>query len=226
MDKKQLAGVEAANYVKDGMKVGLGTGSTVYYTITELGRRVAAGLNIVGIPTSAATEALAKELQIPLTTFQECPRLDLTIDGADAVTPDFQLIKGGGGALLREKLVAAASDKLLIVVDDGKLYDSFAGLSIPIEVVPFAWETTARRIANSGGKWTLRERDGGPFVTDNHNYILDTVFEPVANPGRLQDVLKAMTGVVETGLFIDMADVVIVGRGDGVQTLSRTDTNF
>ncbi|KRW92050.1 ribose 5-phosphate isomerase [Alicyclobacillus tengchongensis] len=224
MNKKELAGVEAANYVKDGMKVGLGTGSTVYYTIVELGRRVAAGLHIVGIPTSAATEALAKELHIPLTTFQECPRLDLTIDGADAVTPDFQLIKGGGGALLREKLVAAASDQLLIVVDDGKLYDSFANLSIPIEVVPFAWETTAQRIANLGGKWTLRERDGAPFVTDNHNYILDTVFDSVADPGRLQDVLKAITGVVETGLFVNMAHAVIVGRADGVETLSRADS--
>ncbi|EJY56016.1 ribose 5-phosphate isomerase [Alicyclobacillus hesperidum URH17-3-68] len=224
MNKKELAGVEAANYVKDGMKVGLGTGSTVYYTIVELGRRVAAGLRIVGIPTSAATEALAKELHIPLTTFQACPRLDLTIDGADAVTPDFQLIKGGGGALLREKLVAAASDQLLIVVDDGKLYDSFANLSIPIEVVPFAWETTAQRIANLGGKWTLREREGVPFVTDNHNYILDTVFDSVADPGRLQDVLKAITGVVETGLFINMADAVIVGRADSVETLSRADS--
>ncbi|WP_206832418.1 ribose-5-phosphate isomerase RpiA [Alicyclobacillus fructus] len=216
MEKKRMAGEEAANRICSGMKVGLGTGSTAYYTIVEVGRRVREGLDIVAIPTSRETERLARELGIPLTDFRSCPRLDLTIDGADAVTPDLQLIKGGGGALLREKLVASISDELIIVVDDSKLYDSLSGLAIPVEVVPFAWETTARRIEQLGGRWTLRERDGEVFVTDNHNYILDTVFDEVHDPADLARRLKLTTGVVESGLFIDMASEVAVGTDAGV----------
>ncbi|MBF8378805.1 ribose-5-phosphate isomerase RpiA [Alicyclobacillus mali] len=217
MEKKRIAGEEAAKRIQSGMRVGLGTGSTAYYTIVEVGKRVREGLDIVAIPTSRETERLARELGIPLTDFRSCPRLDLTIDGADAVTPDLQLIKGGGGALLREKLVASISDELIIVVDDSKLYDSLSGLAIPVEVVPFAWETTATRIEQLGGRWKLRERNGEAFITDNHNFILDTVFDEVADPADLARRLKLTTGVVDSGLFIDMAREVAVGTAAGVE---------
>ncbi|WP_067617407.1 ribose-5-phosphate isomerase RpiA [Alicyclobacillus acidiphilus] len=217
MDKKQLAGEAAVKYVEDGMVIGLGTGSTVYYALLKLGERVAEGLRIQGIPTSEATAELANRLHIPLTTFAQNPRLDLTIDGADSVTPDFHLIKGGGGALLREKLVAAASDRLIVIVDDSKLAQTFEGVSIPVEVVPFAWETTAARLAEIGGRWTLRMKDGKPFVTDNHNYILDTVFDRIPSVPDLESTLKRMIGVVESGLFIGMTSTLIVGYVDGAR---------
>lgn len=221
MNKKQRAGEAAVDFVEDGMVIGLGTGSTVYYALLKLGERVADGLYIQGIPTSEATAELAQKLKIPLTTFAEHPRLALTIDGADAVTPEFHLIKGGGGALLREKLVAAASDRLVVIVDDGKLTPSFDGVSIPIEVVPFAWETTAARLESLGGRWKLREEEGAVFVTDNHNYILDTTFTSILSVPELERQLKYVTGVVETGLFVGMADSVIVGYESEAKMLSR-----
>jgi ribose 5-phosphate isomerase A len=203
------------------MKVGLGTGSTVYYAILKIGALVKDGLHMVGIPTSNQTEALAKELGIPLTNFAQTPVLDVTIDGADAVLPDLSLIKGGGGALLREKLVASSSKRFIVVVDESKLVDTFDGLPIPIEVVPFAWETTAERIRKMGGNPTLRMKDDQTFVTDNHNYILDTTFEHAGSTSHLHETLKNITGVVDTGLFPDLADKVIVAGENETRILER-----
>ncbi len=218
MNKKQAAGERAAQFVQDGMTIGLGTGSTAYYATMKIGELVAQGLSVVAIPTSRHTEQLAQQLNIPVTTFADVSELDLTIDGADAVTPELDLIKGGGGALLREKLVAAASNTLIIVADDSKLVQNFAGLSIPIEIVTFAWESTFRKIECIGGKPTLRKVGDRPFVTDNANYIVDTVFDHV-EPRVLHQNLKSIVGVVETGLFPGMASRVIVAREKGVEVI-------
>lgn len=222
MDPKKAAGEAAAKYVKDGMIVGLGTGSTVYFTLMKLGEMVRAGLHIQGIPTSDATRRIAMEQSIPLTNFRDNPELDVVIDGADAVDPQFALIKGGGAALLREKLVASAAKQMVVVADHTKRFDHFNGLPIPVEVVPFAWETTERRIAGLGGRPILRMAEGGnPVVTDNHNYILDTTFSEIRDVSAVHTSLKQLTGVVETGLFPGFADVVIYGTENGVETLVR-----
>lgn len=221
MNKKLEAGEKAIEWIRDGMTIGLGTGSTVYYTILKLGELVRRGLHIEAIATSKQTEQLARQLGIPLTTFAQHTRLDLAIDGADAVSPHLDLIKGGGGALLREKLVASAADKFIIVADDSKMVRNFNQRAIPIEVVPFAWEVTCQRIIKAGGMPTLRVHDGGVFVTDNMNFVLDTVFEVVDNPLKLHSSLKSITGVVETGLFENMADTVIIGIDGGTELFLR-----
>jgi ribose 5-phosphate isomerase A len=203
------------------MTIGLGTGSTVYYTILKLGELVRQGLHVEAIPTSKQTEELCRQLGIPLTSFAEHTRLDLVIDGADAVTPKLDLIKGGGGALLREKLVASSGKKFVVVADDSKMVPDFNCHSIPVEVVPFAWEVTSQRIVILGGQPTLRIRDGQTFVTDNMNFILDTIFTEVDNPIGLHQSLKSIVGVVETGLFVGMSDWVIIATNNGTKLYSR-----
>lgn len=218
LDLKRIAGEKAAEFVEDGMVVGLGTGSTVYWTLRRLGERVREGLRIRGIPTSRQTERIAVSLGIPLTGFDEVTEVDLAVDGADEIGPGFDLIKGGGGALLREKLVAAASRRFIVVAAESKLVPHLGAFPLPVEVVPFAWQTTARRI---GGQARLREADGKPFVTDNGNYILDCAYGKIDAPAELARSLKAIPGVVEHGLFIGMADTVVVGAPDGARVLRR-----
>jgi len=219
---KQRAGERAADFVRDGMVVGLGTGSTVYWTIRRLGEFVRRGLRIQAIPTSRRTETLASEEGIPLTSFAVVDELDLTIDGADEVNPNLALIKGAGGALLREKLVAAASRKLVIVVDNSKLVPILGRFPLSVEVVPFAWEVTARRVAAVGCIPSLRRVDDEPFCSDNGNYILDCPFQAITDPEALHQTLKLLPGVVETGLFVGMTDAVVVGsdNSDGVDLLT------
>lgn len=214
MNNKRTAGEKAVEWIREEMTIGLGTGSTVYYTVLKLGELVKEGLKIRVIPTSSHTEKLARQLGIPLTTFSEINHLDLTIDGADAVTPQLDLVKGGGGALFREKLVATASKMFIVVVDDSKTVDNFNGLSIPIEVLPFGWEVTRCRIERLGGSTTIRRQDDEIYVTDNMNFILDTVFDDVPHPQQLHSELKLMTGIVETGLFPQMADAVVVSSDE------------
>ncbi|MFV9509946.1 ribose-5-phosphate isomerase RpiA [Tepidibacillus sp. LV47] len=215
MNAKQLAGEKAMDYIKDGMIVGLGTGSTVYWTIQKLGQLVKQGLNIKGIPTSKRTEELAKELGIPLTDFASVDQIDVTIDGADEIDSELNLIKGGGGALLREKIVAAASTKLIIVADESKLGKQLGHFPLPIEVTPFGWENTMKKIAKFGCLPQLRLVDDKPYITDNGNYILDCKFEKIANPEQLNKELNTIPGVVENGLFPNMADIVLIGQKDG-----------
>lgn len=222
MNEKQLAGEKATEFVRDGMTLGLGTGTTVYWTIQRLGELVRRGLRIRGIPTSRRTEEQARAAGIPLTSFAEVSELDLTIDGADEVNPSLDLIKGGGGALLREKLVATASRQLMIVIDSTKRVETLGRFPLPVEVVPFAWEITARRVAALGCAPRLRTAEGEPFVTDNGNYLLDCAFGAIPRPAELHDALKRLTGVVETGLFVGMADLVIVGTGSRTILLHRT----
>jgi len=211
---KQRAGERAAEFVQDEMIVGLGTGSTVYWTIRRLGELTRRGLQIRAVPTSRRTETLALEERIPLTSFDSVDELDLTIDGADEVSPSLALIKGGGGALLREKLVAAASRKLVIVVDNSKLVPVLGRFPLPVEIVPFAWEVTLRRVAAVGCMPVRRQANDEPFRSDNGNYILDCPFRTIADPEALHQTLKLLPGVVETGLFVGMTDVVVVGSDD------------
>lgn len=224
-EQKRAAAEAAVALVTAGMAVGLGTGSTAWFAIEALAARVRAGLSIVAIPTSERSGAQASAGGIRLTSFAEQRRLDLTIDGADEIARgSLALIKGLGGALLREKIVAAASDRLVIVADDHKLVDRLGTTtSLPVEVVPFGWETTADRIERLGGRPNLRSGgDGAPFHTDGGNLILDCAFGAITDPAALARDLAQVVGVIETGLFIGMADLALVAGEGGVQRLQRT----
>ncbi len=221
---KRAAAEAAVAQISSGMVVGLGTGSTAKLAVEAIGRRMKAeGLDIVGIPTSEATAAHARSLSIPLTDFATHPVIDLTIDGADSVdTRTLNLIKGLGGALLREKIVAAASKRMVAIVDETKLAPTFDDRPVPVEVVRFGWESTRHKMEALAPKMTLRAKsDGTPFVTDGGNYIIDCAFRGVADWPALHARLKSIVGVVETGLFIDIASEVIVASPGGVRTIRR-----
>ncbi|MEP6961559.1 MAG: ribose-5-phosphate isomerase RpiA [Acidobacteriota bacterium] len=220
---KQAAAEAAASLVQDGMIVGLGTGSTAAFAVAALGVRVKAGLRIIGIPTSEATAQQAKSLNIPLSTLAEHPEIDLAIDGADEIVPGtLHLTKGRGGALLREKLVEVAAQRLIIIADDSKIVTRLGSkMPIPVEVIPFAWESTAKRLEALGARASMR--DG--FTTDSGNYILDCHFAPIADPVTLAAKIKAITGVVEHGMFLNMATQVFLARPAGVEQLVRTSTD-
>ncbi len=219
---KKLAGEKAAERVKDGMIVGLGTGSTVKYTILKLGEMISNGLDIIGIPTSKNTEKLAKSLGIKLASIDDYPEIDLTIDGADEVDPSLNLIKGGGGALLREKIVAHASKYEIIVVDERKLKEYLGEFPLPVEVVQFGWKRTKLCLEKLGCSATLRLRDGEPYITDNGNYILDCKFGTIKNPAELEKRIDEIPGVVEVGLFVNLADEVYIGKKDCVKIMRKT----
>lgn len=220
MNLKQIAGEKAAEYVKDGMVVGLGTGSTVYYTIVKLGEMVKDGLDITGIPTSLETERLAKELGIKLCTLEEYPEIDLTIDGADEIDPNLNLIKGGGGALLREKIVAAASEKEIIVADESKLVRNLGErFHLPVEVLPFSYPFVAKRLEAMNLRPVLRGKDGRAYLTDNGNYIIDCDTGPIDAPDEMEKILNMIPGVVENGLFIKLADIALIGTKKGVKEI-------
>ncbi len=204
------------------MVLGLGTGSTAAHVVRALGERVRGGLGVRCVPTSRATQALAESCAIPLLTLAEVARVDLTIDGADEVDGDLQLIKGGGGALFREKIVASVSDRLVIAVDSTKLVTSLGAFALPVEVTPFAWNFVSVALERTNGSPVLRCADGGaPFVTDEGNYVLDCAYGKIDDPRELAHRLDGIVGVVEHGLFIDMADVVVVGRDGRTEVIER-----
>ncbi|MEH7492773.1 ribose-5-phosphate isomerase RpiA [Neobacillus niacini] len=209
MNEKKQVGEKAVEYVKDGMVVGLGTGSTAYYFISKLGELVQQGLSIRGVPTSMQTEQLAKELGIPLVSFNEIEKIDVAVDGADEVDSELNLIKGGGGALLREKIIAASAKTFIIIADSHKNVDTLGAFPLPIEVVPYGFEMTIKHIQNLGGRTKLRQYQGNSFLTDNGNFILDTNFQEIKQPKELEKDLNLIPGVVENGLFVGMADAVI-----------------
>jgi ribose 5-phosphate isomerase A len=221
--RKREAAMAAVAMVQDGMAVGLGTGSTAAFAIDGLIERVRGGLNIVGIPTSERSAKQAADGGITLVDFSTHPRLALTIDGADEIAEgSLALIKGLGGALLREKIVAAASDRLVIIADAPKLVSSLGGTApVPVEVVPFGWQTTAARLTALGASPELRKADGAPFRTDGGNLILDCHFGPIADPAALEARLSQTIGVVESGLFIGMASTALVAMPNGVLRLDR-----
>lgn len=216
MNAKQAAGYRAADWVEHGMIVGLGTGSTAYYAIEKIGERVGQGLKIKAIATSNASEELAKQYHIPLIHASEVQQLDLAIDGADEVDSNMALTKGGGGALLREKLVAINSKRFIVIADHSKIVPHLGNFKLPIELVPFCYEWTLGQLRrNYNVPIEMRTRDGELYVTDNGNYIADAAFGVISDPGKLSHELKAMTGVVEHGLFVNIADTVVVGYEDG-----------
>ncbi|HEX3560967.1 MAG TPA: ribose-5-phosphate isomerase RpiA [Pyrinomonadaceae bacterium] len=223
MNAKQRAGFKAVEYIEDGMCVGLGTGSTAFWMVERLGERVREGLQVRGVPTSRRTEEQARQLGIPLVTFAEVQRLDLAIDGADEIGPGLALIKGGGGALLREKLVAAAARRFIVVADAGKKVEVLGHFPLPVEVVPFAWEVTAGRVASvTEVEPVLRRAEGDDvYVTDNGNYILDCRCVEIRDPERTERELKTLTGVVECGLFVGMADLAVVATDEDVEVIER-----
>ena len=218
---KKMAGEKAAEYVQDGHVVGLGTGSTAYFAIVRLAEMVADGLSIRGIPTSESSAELARERHIPLIDFSEAARIDVTIDGADEIDGDFNLIKGGGGALLREKIVAAATSTQIIVADDSKVKKTLGAFPLPVETTSFGWDMTRRHIEQLGCQPQIRSLDGEAFVTDNGNLILDCPFECIDEPGKLESELRSIPGVVECGLFVGLTNKVVLGNADGsIQELS------
>jgi ribose 5-phosphate isomerase A len=221
--QKRAAAARAVDFVMPGMVLGLGSGSTAELVLETLAARVAQGLHVVGIPSSQRTEARARQLGLTLTDFAAHRRIDLTIDGADEVERGtLNLIKGRGGALLREKIVACASARMIVVVDAAKLVDRLGMLvPLPVEIIPFGWQVTFDRLVESGATPTLRCIDAAPFVTDGGNYVADCVFPAIADPAALQKRLAAMTGVVESGLFIALAGTVVVGGPSGVEILER-----
>ena len=224
MDAKQRAGFKAAEYVEDGMCVGLGTGSTAYWLVERLGGRVREeGLRVRCVPTSRRTEEQARALGIPLVSLGEVGELDLAIDGADEIGPDLALIKGGGGALLREKLVASAARRFVVVADASKRVDVLGRFPLPVEVVQFAWELTARRVAavTRAEPELRRGAGGGAYVTDNGNFILDCRCGEIPDPARAERELKSLAGVVESGLFVGMADTALVATDEGVEVVGR-----
>jgi ribose 5-phosphate isomerase A len=218
--EKEAAARASLRFVKDGNVVGLGTGSTAAHVVRLLGERVQAGLKIRGIPTSVHTAELATSLGIPLTTLDEFQEIDVTIDGADEVDPQLQLIKGGGGALLREKIVASASQKFVVIADSTKQVATLGKFPVPVEVIKFAEGLVARKIGALGAAVTVRkDASGKSFVTDEDNHILDCEFRKIADPPALASALGSIPGVVEHGLFIGMASVALIAKGSQIVEL-------
>ncbi|HZC57737.1 MAG TPA: ribose-5-phosphate isomerase RpiA [Xanthobacteraceae bacterium] len=227
--EKRAAAARAVDFVRPGMRLGLGTGSTARPFVDLLAERVKAGLDVACVPTSEATRAQAERLGIRLTSLDETPELDLTVDGADEIAPDLTLIKGGGGALLREKIVAAASGKMIVIADQSKLVPILGRFPLPVEISPFGALATRRAVeaataaAGCPGPAVPRlGKDGHPFVTDGGHWLLDAQLQRIADPQALADRLAAIPGVMEHGLFIGLAWTAIVAGPDGVRLIERT----
>lgn len=225
-NQKQAAARRALEFVEDGMKLGIGTGSTAEEFVKLLAERVAAGLKVIGVPTSERTLALATKLGVPMSNLDDIPHLDLTIDGADELDGQLRLIKGGGGALLREKIVATSSDRMIVIADASKVVATLGAFPLPIEVIPFGAVSTSARIAEvaaaygCNGKIARRcDSYGEPFFTDSDNFIFDCAFGRIPDPDGLARELNLIPGVVETGLFIGIAGLALVGTPSGVDMI-------
>ena len=226
--QKRAAAARALEFVRPGMRLGLGSGSTAKHFVELLAERVRAGLDVIGVPTSETTRRDAERLGVPLTNLDETPELDLTVDGADEVAPDLSLIKGGGGALLREKIVASASAGMIVIVDETKWVSALGRFPLPVEVVPFGLGATRRAlaagIAAAGCAGPLVQRtakDGHAFVTDGGHWILDAALGRIADPRSLADRLDGIASVVEHGLFVGLAHAVVIAGSDGVRVIER-----
>jgi ribose 5-phosphate isomerase A len=225
---KRQAAARALEEVRDGMRLGLGTGSTAKHFVELLGERVRAGLNVVGVPTSEVTRADAERCGIPLTTLDQIDRLDLTVDGADEIDPALNVIKGGGGALLREKIVATASDRMIVIADDSKWVDVLGRFPLPIEVIPFGLAATQRLLTEAfaqggvSGQMVLRQgKDGHVFVTDGGHWIIDAHLGRIADAPRLAALLSVIPGVVEHGLFIGVAKAAVLAGAQGIRFVEQ-----
>ena len=226
---KHAAAARAVEFVRPGMRLGLGTGSTAKHFVTLLAERVRGGLDVVGVPTSEATRLDAERQGVPLTTLDETPALDLTVDGADEIAPDLTLIKGGGGALLREKIVAAASARMIVIADESKFVPTLGRFPLPVEVVPFGLAATRRAVEAAaqaagcpGAASTRQAREGHAFVTDGGHLILDAALARIPEPASLARRLAAIPGVMEHGLFIGLAHIAIIAGQDGVRIVEAS----
>ncbi len=219
-EQKQAAAAKAVEYIEEGMVLGLGTGSCAAKMVDLLGKRVAEGLRVTGVPTSEATAAQARSLNIPIVGLDEVSVIDLTIDGTDEVDPEGRLIKGGGGAHLREKIVASLSDRMIVIAEAKKKVRQLGAFKLPVEVVRFAAGALKPKLEALGSVPTLRlAKDGTPFLTDEGNYIYDCAFGNIDDPEELALTLSTMPGVVEHGLFIGYADLILIGTDDGVEVI-------
>ncbi len=226
--QKRAAAARAVEFVRPGMRLGLGTGSTARHFVELIGERVRAGLDVIAVPTSQATRDEAERCGIVLTTLDETPELDLTVDGADEIAPDLSLIKGGGGALLREKIVAAASARMIVIADRSKWVATLGRFPLPIEVAPFGLGATQRAIQKAiagiqrPGSLTVRQgKDGHPFVTDGGHWIMDAALGRIDDPEAMAEVLSGIPGIMEHGLFIGLAQTAILAGPDGVKVVER-----
>ena len=216
MNAKQLAAEKAVSFLDNGMTIGLGTGSTAYWAIEKIGEKVKnEGWDIRAIATSVVSEEHARGLGIPIFDFSSISTIDVTIDGADEVDPKLQLIKGGGGALLREKIVATNSNQMIVVADESKWVDTLGKFPLPVEVVHFGWERTFYKLQMLGCEAKRRMKGTAPYVTDNGNYIVDCAFGEIKDPPLLQELVNAITGVVDNGLFIHIASKLVLGFNNG-----------
>ena len=227
-EMKRQAAARALEEVRDGMRLGLGTGSTAKHFVELLGEKVRAGMKVIGVPTSEATRGDAMRCGIALTTLEDIDRLDLTVDGADEIDPLLNLIKGGGGALLREKIVATASDRMIVIADDSKSVDVLGRFPLPVEVVPFGLAATRRAIAEAfakcgvSGQMVVRNgEDGHAFVTDGGHWIVDAHLGRIPDASRLASLLSAIPGVVEHGLFVGLASSAVLAGGQGIRVIER-----
>ncbi len=225
-EMKIKAAEKAMDYVQNGMKLGLGTGSTAARFVDLVGAAVADGLEVLCVPTSVATRDQAAALNIPLTTLDETPHLDVTVDGADELDEMLRLVKGGGGALLREKIVATSSDKMVVIADNSKLVKTLGQFPLPVEVVQFGLKSSldmmtalANRVGCTGELKQRMQADGTPFITDNGNFIIDCHFGHIEKPEALSGAFTQVPGVVENGLFLGIADVAIIAGPEGITTL-------
>ncbi len=215
---KQRAGERAVDFIHDGHIVGLGTGSTVYFALQKLGRRISEGLRIKGVPTSRATEKIAQDFGIPVLSLNDIQTIDVVIDGADEIDIDFNMIKGGGGALTREKLVAIAAKKRVIVVDESKVVSRLGdAFLLPVEILPIAWKLVCSKLESLNCQPMIRRKTSEMFETDNGNYIIDCKFNGIVDAIKLEKQIKLISGVVESGLFLGIADVLVVGFSNRVE---------
>ncbi|MCQ6265278.1 ribose-5-phosphate isomerase RpiA [Fictibacillus sp. WQ 8-8] len=221
MNEKQMAGEKAADFIEEGMTIGLGTGSTVYFMLQKLGERVKEGLQIKGVSTSDSTTKLAESLNIPLISINEIDQIDLTIDGADEVDAELNGIKGGGGALLYEKVVASISSKIIWIVDSAKRVESLGTFPLPVEVLPFGSHQVFRLFEKEGLQPSFRKKEDAYFITDSGHYVIDLKMESIKHPEKTASWLDGITGVVEHGLFLNMADLLIVGEAGGPAIIHR-----
>ncbi|MBH1940955.1 ribose-5-phosphate isomerase RpiA [Mobilitalea sibirica] len=222
MEQKRMAGVKATEYIKDGMILGLGTGSTAYYMIERVGEMVKKGLKIQAVATSESTTRLANQFMIPLVSIDEVKEIDLVIDGVDEIDPDFNAIKGGGGALFREKMVAKVAKEVIWIMDSSKTVDALGAFPLPVEILPYGYQHIMARLERLQYNPKLRRNNKEIYITDNHNYIADLWIEKPLKVKEVEEKLKNITGVLETGLFLNLCDRIIIGNDTGVKIIENT----
>lgn len=222
MQEKKIAGIKATEYIEDNMILGLGTGSTAYYMIEKVGQLVSQGINIKAVATSQSTSDIANKFNIPLVSIDEIDRIDLAIDGVDEIDGQFNAIKGGGGALFREKMVASIADRVIWIMDSCKVVDFIGTFPLPVEILPYGYNHILKKLNQLSLNPVLRMNYGTPFVTDNHNYMVDLHIGKAFDIKHVSQKLESISGVLETGLFLNICDRIIVGTSDGAKVVENT----